>query len=87
MDATPQYAENVLNPQFSMKSTISITSLPISKSVLKKKYLKNYLSITEIAKEFSCSKTSILEALKKHKIKKNTSIHLLKKRENNGNIH
>ena len=68
MDATPQWAENVLNPRFSMKSTISITSLPISESVLKQKYLKNYLSIREIAKEFSCSKTKIRSLLSKYKI-------------------
>ena len=51
-----------------MKSTISITSLPIPESVLKQKYLKNYLSIREIAKEFSCSKTKIRSLLLKYKI-------------------
>ena len=62
------WAKNVLNPQFSMKSTISITSLPIPESVLKQKYLKNYLSIKEVAKDFSCSKTRIRSLLLKYKI-------------------
>ena len=68
--ATPTsfYAKNVLNPQFSMKSTISITSAPISESVLKQKYLKNHLSTRQIAKEFSCSKTKIRNLLLKYKI-------------------
>ena len=68
VDATPQWAENILNLQFSMKSTISITSLSISEGVLKQKYLKNRLSIREIAKEFSFSKTKIRSLLLKYKI-------------------
>ena len=68
VDATPQYAENVLNLEFSVKSTIFITSLSISESVLKQKYLKNHLSIREIAKEFSFSKTKIRSLLLKYKI-------------------
>ena len=68
--ATPTsfHAKNVLNLQFSMKSTISITSSSISESVLKQKYLKNYLSTRQIAKEFSCSKTKIRNLLLKYKI-------------------
>ena len=62
------WAKNVLNPQFSMKSTTSTTSLSISESVLKQKYLKNYLSIRGIAKEFSCSKTKIRSLLLKYEI-------------------
>ena len=51
-----------------MKSTTFITSLSISENVLKQKYLTNYLSIREIAKEFSCSKTKIRDLLLKYKI-------------------
>ena len=65
---TPLYAKNVLNLQFSMKSIVSITSVPISESVLKQKYLKDYLSTRQIAKEFSCSKTKIRNLLLKYKI-------------------
>ena len=68
VDAGLLWTKNVLNLQFSMKSTISITSLPISESVLKQKYLKNQLSIREIAKEFSCSKTKIRDLLLKYEI-------------------
>ena len=39
-----------------------------AENVLKQKYLKNYLSIREIAKEFSCSKTKIRELLLKYEI-------------------
>ena len=64
----PLNTENILNPQFSMKSTISINSLSISEDVLKQRYLKNHLSTREIAKEFSCSKTKIRSLLLKYKI-------------------
>ncbi len=39
-----------------------------AKNVLKQKYLKNYLSIREIAKKFSCSKTKIRDLLLKYEI-------------------
>ena len=68
VDDTPQWAKNVLNFQFSMKSNVSIAPMPISKSVLKQKYLKNRLSIREIAKEFSFSKTKTRSLLLKYKI-------------------
>ena len=68
VNTTPLWAKNVLIPQFSMKSTVSIALMPIPKSVLKQKYLKNYLSIREIAKEFLCSKTKIRDLLLKYKI-------------------
>ena len=52
----PLDTESILNPQLSMKSTISIKPLSIPEDVLKQKYLKNHLSTREIVKEFSCSK-------------------------------
>ena len=39
-----------------------------AKNVLKQKYVGSYLSIREIAKEFSCSKTKIKSLLLKYKI-------------------
>ena len=68
VDAGLLWAKNVPNPQFSMKSTISIASSSIPENALKQKYLKNYLSIREIAKEFSCSKTKIRDLLLKYAI-------------------
>ena len=64
----PLDTENILNSPFSMKSTISINTLSILEGVLKQKYLKNYLSTREIAKEFSYSKTKIRNLLLKYKI-------------------
>ena len=68
MDATAQHAESVLNPEFSMESTTYLTSLSISSDVLKQKYLQNKLSMRDIAKEFSCSKTQIRKLLLKYSI-------------------
>ena len=68
VDATHQWAKKVLNPEFSMKSTISSTHPSISESVFKQKYLKNHLSIREIAKESSYSKTKIRDLLLKYNI-------------------
>ena len=62
------YTKNALNPQVSMKSYIYIAFLSTSEDIPRQKYLKNYLSIREIAKEFSCSKTKIGNLLLKYKI-------------------
>ena len=61
-------AKKLLVPKFSMKSIVSITPPSISESVLEQKYLKNGLSIREIADIFSCSKTKIRKLLLKYKI-------------------
>ena len=45
-----------------------LTSPFISESVLIKKYLENRLSISEIAQEFSCSKTYVRSLLLKYNI-------------------
>ena len=63
-----QNTETVLNSQFSIKSNAYITSSHIPASVLKEKYLENLLSTREIAEEFSCSKTRILDLLHKYNI-------------------
>ena len=57
--------------------------------ILQKLYVDLKLSTRDIEKltQSLWSKTSILEALKKHKIKKNTYTPILKKGENDGNIH
>ena len=61
-------AEYVLNPQFSMGSSCSTTSLFIPENVLKQKYLEDCLSTREIAKKFSCSKTRVRNLLLKYKV-------------------
>lgn len=68
VDATNQYAESVLNPQFSMESVTYITFPTISEAVLKEKYLEKRLSMREIASEFSSSKTHIRDLLLRHNI-------------------
>lgn len=68
LDASSQYTENVLIPQFSMESDTYTTSPLISESVLKQEYLENGLSTRDIAKEFACSKTHIRDLLVKYKI-------------------
>ena len=60
--------KNVLNPKFSMKSITYISSLPIFEDMLKQKYLKDYLSIRESAKEFSYSINKVRLLLLKYKI-------------------
>ena len=68
VDAAAQHAESVLNPEFSMESTTYQTSIPISSDVLKEKYLENKLSMRDIAREFSCSKTLVRKLLLKYQI-------------------
>ena len=68
VEQADQYAESVLNPQFTMKSYTCITSESISGDVLRQKYLENNLSMRDIAKEFMCSKTQVRNLLLKHEI-------------------
>ena len=68
MDKTSSCAEFVYNPPFSMVSSCLTASLFIPECVLRQKYLENYLSTREIAKEFACSKSRIRRFLLKYKI-------------------
>jgi len=68
VDATDQYAESVLNPQFVMKSNAYTTSESLSDDVLRQKYLENRLSMRDIAREFMCSKTQVRSLLLKYQI-------------------
>ena len=54
--------------QVSIKSEVCITSEMIAESVLKEKYLQQGFSMRVIAKELSCSKNKIRNALIKYKI-------------------
>ena len=60
--------ESVLNSQFSIISNAYTTSLFIPEGVLRQKYLVDRLSMQDIAREFSCSKTRIRNLLLKYKI-------------------
>ena len=62
------YAESVLNPQYSIESERYTTSPYISENVLKQKYLADGLSMRDIAREFSCSKTYVRGMLLSYKI-------------------
>ena len=62
------YAINVLNPEYSMISEAHSTSPPLSKDVLKEKYLEEGLSIQGLAKEFSSSKSKIRGLLSMYQI-------------------
>lgn len=68
VDLDTASAENVLSPQFTMKSYTYITSESISADVLRQKYLENRLSMRDIAKEFMCSKTQVRNLLLRHDI-------------------
>ena len=69
------YAELVLNPQFSIISNAYITSPSIPERALKQKYVENCLSMREIAREFSCSKTHVRNQLLKYKIPLRAPLH------------
>ena len=68
MGSSNHAAELVLNPQFSIISNTSITSPSIPECALKQKYVENSLSMREIAREFSCSKTYIRSMFLRYKI-------------------
>lgn len=61
-------AISVLNLKFYIELDAYTTSPPISACVLKQKYLKNHLSMRDIASEFSCSKTRIRSLLLRYGI-------------------
>ena len=58
----------MFNQQLSMKSGVYDTSPLIPDSLIKQKYLEDRLSIRDIAREFSCSKTHIRNQLLKYSI-------------------
>lgn len=63
MDAAAQYAEPVLNTQFSMESTTYLINPALTKDVLNQKYVVEKLTIGQIAKENLCSKATVSKYL------------------------
>ena len=63
-----QGAEYELNHKLLMELDSCITSAFIPEYALKQKYLVNHLSTTDIAEEFSCSKSRVRKLLIKHNI-------------------
>ncbi len=63
MDACETDANNVLISNFSITSIIYLEKPQITKAVLTEKYIQNSLSMREIARHFSCSKTHIRDKL------------------------
>ena len=61
-------AEYLSNQKLSMRSGTYDTSPLIPKALIKQKYLSNRISIRDIAREFSCSKTRIRSQLLKYGI-------------------
>ena len=68
MDPPSQCAGNVIIPNLSIKSNVCVTSSIIFEGVLREKYLKNNLSMRDIAGEFECSKNHVRDLLLKYKI-------------------
>ena len=68
MELEYQETNSLLNPKILIKSITCVTYLPIPEALLKQKYLENRLSMLEIAREFSCSKTRVRDLIIKHNI-------------------
>lgn len=68
MDQGHRCAENVLNFKTSVIINTYSTFSSISASVLKEKYVEKQLSMRDIAKEFSCSKTQVRNLLLQNNI-------------------
>ena len=68
MGTSEQDTELLFNQKLSMRSGIYNTSPRIPESLIKQKYLEDRLSIREIAREFSCSKSHVRNQLLKYSI-------------------
>ena len=68
MDYSNRDTESVLIPQFLVKLNIYVASPPIPEGVLRQKYLKNRLSMQDIARELACSKAHVRRLLLKYNI-------------------
>ena len=68
MGTSEQDTELLFNQKLSMRSGTYNTSPRIPESLIKQKYLENRLSIREIAREFSCSKSHVRNQLLKYSI-------------------
>jgi len=68
VDPNIRCAKNVLKPELAIISNTYITSQTISKAVLKQKYEVEQLSLRQIAKDLSSSKTTIRNYLIKFNI-------------------
>ena len=68
VDYSNRDTESVLIPHFLSKLSIYVASPPIPEGVLIQKYLKNRLSMQDIARELACSKTHVRRLLLKYNI-------------------